>query len=248
MLKTLLNSIQEFNFEFDEKPALSYQFSFEPSPRAAWAQPELHGDVGLENANESENMWNFENDWIYNLQPSGLEIFDGFNNFNQLNYWHDDNFEMEKDFSNALIKHNNQLEISKSQQTSVIDTHVQNSEAVQDLCFNSTPQIYTKSGNLKKKAGRKPANTGMNKRKDVVLKTVLRKIRNLMRKDFLRHSEYFKIKRDNRLRNLKVLLSDYRITLCISLSLSKLPQNWRNFGHLHFSFFNYFFRKWFKLT
>ena len=116
---------------------------------------------------------------------------------------------MEKDFSNALIKHNNQLEISKSQQTSVIDTHVQNSEAVQDLCFNSTPQIYTKSGNLKKKTGRKPANTGMKKRKDVVLKTVLRKIRNLMRKDFLRHSEYFKIKRDNRLRNLKVLLSDY---------------------------------------
>ena len=116
---------------------------------------------------------------------------------------------MEKEYSDALAKQNNQLEISQSQQTKEIDTHGQNADAVQDSSFNSTPQIYTKSGNLKKKVGRKPANTGMKKRKDVVLKTVLRKIRNLMRKDFLRHSGYFKMKRNNRLRNLKVLLSDY---------------------------------------
>ena len=78
-----------------------------------------------------------------------------------------------------------------------------------DLEFTSPPQNLTKSGNLKKKAGRKRLNTELTKRKDVILKSILRKIRNFVKKDFVNRSNYFKTKIDTRIENMKELLSDY---------------------------------------
>ena len=75
--------------------------------------------------------------------------------------------------------------------------------------ISTIQQNLTKSGKIKKKAGRKPINTGMKKRKDVVLKTVLRKIRYSIKKDFVHRSKYFKMMRQSRIRRMKELMNTY---------------------------------------
>ena len=108
-------------------------------------------------------------------------------------------------------------EIGLAQHTESLNNLFKFAESVQgitqtnkiDFELTSPPQNLTKSGNLKKKAGRKRLNTGLTKRKDVVLKSVLRKIRNFVKKDFVNRSNYFKIKIDTRIKNMNKMLSDY---------------------------------------
>ena len=56
--------------------------------------------------------------------------------------------------------------------------------------------IYNKSGTIRKKIGRKRENTGLRNRKDVVLKTLLRKIRNHFWQDLNSETRYYKHKRN----------------------------------------------------
>ena len=65
------------------------------------------------------------------------------------------------------------------------------------------------SERIKKKPGRKHLDTGMEKRKDIVLKSVLRRIRSKIRNDFINHFNYFNILKEVRLNQLKDFLADY---------------------------------------
>ena len=60
--------------------------------------------------------------------------------------------------------------------------------------LDSTP-IFNKSGNIRKKLGRKPIDTGLNQRKDVVLKAVLRKMHSFFWKDINSETKYIKLKK-----------------------------------------------------
>ena len=64
---------------------------------------------------------------------------------------------------------------------------------------------------VEKKAGRKHLDTGMKKRKDIVLKSVLRKIRSSIRNEFINCSNYLNFIREERLKLLENLLSDFII-------------------------------------
>ena len=64
---------------------------------------------------------------------------------------------------------------------------------------------------VEKKAGRKHLDTGMKKRKDIVLKSVLRKIRSSIRNEFINCFNYFNFIREVRLKQLENLLSDFII-------------------------------------
>ena len=60
--------------------------------------------------------------------------------------------------------------------------------------LESTP-IFNKSGNIRKKLGRKPIDTGLNQRKDVVLKAVLRKMHSFFWKDINSETKYIRLKK-----------------------------------------------------
>ena len=55
--------------------------------------------------------------------------------------------------------------------------------------------IFNKSGNIRKKLGRKPIDTGLNQRKDVVLKAVLRKMHSFFWKDINSETKYIRLKK-----------------------------------------------------
>lgn len=55
--------------------------------------------------------------------------------------------------------------------------------------------IYNKSGSIRKKIGRKPVFTGLQQRKDVVLKSLLRKIHSFYWKDINHETNYIKQKK-----------------------------------------------------
>lgn len=63
-----------------------------------------------------------------------------------------------------------------------IKSNIANIESIIDL---NPAVIYNKSGSIRKKVGRKIEDIGLSKRKDVVLKCLLRLIRNTIRKHIL---------------------------------------------------------------
>ena len=69
--------------------------------------------------------------------------------------------------------------------------------------------IFNKSGNIRKKLGRKPIDTGLNQRKDVVLKAVLRKMHSFFWKDINSETKYIRLKKRRGIQSFEEWLNLY---------------------------------------
>ena len=110
-------------------------------------------------------------------------------------------------------------EIGVLQLSNILNNHFEDQRRVATIkqkFVQNFPPIYPaqsvdKSQINKKKAGRKHLDTGMIKRKDIVLKSVLRKIRSSIRSEFKNCFNYFNIIREVRLKQLEDILKDFII-------------------------------------
>ena len=220
MFESLLNSIEHNNQDFQEISFLQNQdYLLDDDNRKDIIKSPIK-NLMIEDRNKDKNPWNFVN-WkesdfedqaLFNENDKGLKSSQAAN-FIDLHRDLDWN-QMENNFedlwkSDVPSKHElfDNVKILGTLFESIRSVH--NEDELNQQNISTIQQNLTKYGKIKKKAGRKPINTGMKKRKDVVLKTVLRKIRYSIKKDFVHRSKYFKIVRQSRIKRMKELMNAY---------------------------------------
>ena len=95
----------------------------------------------------------------------------------------------------------------KTELESLLNNDVQLNKLDESSALNVT--ALNRSEKIKKKRGRKYIETGMKKRKDVVLKTILRKIRKIIRRRFYNYWKFFKSKTSRNLNTLREQIKGY---------------------------------------
>ena len=187
---------QDFKFYFDEQVEFQQQF---PQPK------EMFDFINKE---EDDNLL----EYIYLSSLKLDEAFE-FNNFNSnlklidsnkhLSIFDDkikDDLEFQfyhnQDFWRYEEEPKNLFKLEEKKESNLMSNSHFSSQMNPNLMpeLESTP-IFNKSGNIRKKLGRKPIETGLHQRKDVVLKAVLRKMHSFFWRDVNSETKYIKLKK-----------------------------------------------------
>ena len=193
-------SVQGFEFYFDEPKDLQLQLYNQYKPRFAY--DEIYEKKIYEDPEFSCNF-EFNFDFEANKFNGNFKLFENEMNLITFEEKAKNEFEYQFDYHNH---HQELWEWGEQQKSISVQFGEEDFEPFQhsskNLNLNPTvlPEsesnlIYNKSGSIRKKIGRKPVFTGLQQRKDVVLKSLLRKIHSFYWKDINHETNYIKQKK-----------------------------------------------------
>ena len=189
-------SVQGFEFYFEEPKELQLQFDHQYQPLFEF--DEIDSKKIYE---DPEFSCNFKFNFDINKFNGNFKLFE--NEMNLITFE-----EKEKDEFEYQFDHHQELwECREQQKSNSVKFEEENDleyfqHSSNNLNLNPTVLsgsesnlIYNKSGSIRKKIGRKPVFTGLQQRKDVVLKSLLRKIHSFYWKDINHETNYIKQKK-----------------------------------------------------
>ena len=188
---------KDFKFCFDDEG--DSQLDFEQQQQKDWF--DWMGMIWLWNSDFDKDKFEFKIDhWFQKCSENikfcenGERIFDNEENaedylkyqiYNRQEFWRNINY-WEGGVSSDKIEEIDKDWIKHSENTSIVSVISLNE-------FEVAP-VFNKSGTIRKKIGRKPDISGLHQRKDIVLKSLLRRIHSFYWKDINNETNYLKNK------------------------------------------------------